>query len=72
VTELLPVHTPAWHVSVCVHLLPSLHDVLLATIVQVLVQQVVEPAIAGSQASPVSTSPSPQWLVALPLSENEP
>jgi len=25
-TGLLPVQTPAWHVSVCVHPLPSLHD----------------------------------------------
>ena len=26
-TGLEPVHTPAWHVSVCVHRLPSLHAV---------------------------------------------
>jgi hypothetical protein len=26
--ELLPVHTPEMHLSVCVHLLPSLQDVL--------------------------------------------
>ena len=27
VTGLVPVHVPAWHVSVCVQALPSLHDV---------------------------------------------
>ncbi len=26
-----PVHVPAWHVSVCVHALPSLHAVPFAT-----------------------------------------
>jgi hypothetical protein len=31
VTELAPVQTPAWHVSACVHALPSLHDVPLAS-----------------------------------------
>lgn len=30
-TGLLPVQTPPWHVSVCVHLLPSLHDVPFVT-----------------------------------------
>ena len=30
VTGLLPVQTPAWHESVCVHALPSLHDVPFA------------------------------------------
>ena len=30
VTGLLPVHVPAWHVSVCVHALPSLHVVPFA------------------------------------------
>ena len=30
VTGLVPVHVPAWHVSVCVQALPSLHDVPLA------------------------------------------
>ena len=30
VTGLAPVHTPAWHVSVCVHALPSLHEAPLA------------------------------------------
>ena len=29
-TGLLPVQVPAWHVSVCVHALPSLHAVPLA------------------------------------------
>jgi hypothetical protein len=29
-TGLDPVHTPDWHVSVCVHALPSLHDVPFA------------------------------------------
>jgi hypothetical protein len=29
-TGLAPVQVPAWHVSVCVHALPSLHDVPLA------------------------------------------
>jgi hypothetical protein len=31
VTALLPVHVPAWHVSVCVQALPSLHDVPLTS-----------------------------------------
>ena len=30
VTGLLPVHAPAWHVSVCVHAFPSLHAVPFA------------------------------------------
>jgi hypothetical protein len=30
VTGLAPVHTPLWHVSVCVHALPSLHAVPFA------------------------------------------
>ena len=29
-TGFVPVHTPAWHVSVCVHALPSLHAVPFA------------------------------------------
>ena len=31
-TGLLPTHAPAWHVSVCVQLLPSLHEVPFAAI----------------------------------------
>ena len=27
VTGLVPVHVPAWHVSVCVQALPSLHEI---------------------------------------------
>jgi hypothetical protein len=30
VTGFAPVHAPVWHVSVCVHMLPSLHAVPLA------------------------------------------
>src|SRR2546427_355120 len=41
-TGLLPVHVPFWHVSVCVHALPSLHGAVLFTCWQ--------PA-AGSQLS---------------------
>jgi hypothetical protein len=55
-----------------VHRLPSLQLVPFVTVVQVLVQQVVEFAAAGSHCSPVSTSPSPQWLTALPVKLNEP
>src|SRR5438093_95127 len=32
VTGLEPVHAPVWHVSVCVHALPSLHDVPLGAL----------------------------------------
>jgi hypothetical protein len=31
-TEFVPVHAPLWHVSVCVHALPSLHAVPLAAV----------------------------------------
>ena len=32
VTGLPPAHVPDWQVSVCVHRLPSLHDVPFATV----------------------------------------
>jgi hypothetical protein len=32
VTRSLPVHTPAWHVSVCVHASPSAHAVPFACV----------------------------------------
>jgi hypothetical protein len=32
VTELPPVQTPAWQVSVCVHAFPSLHAIPLAAL----------------------------------------
>jgi hypothetical protein len=32
VTGVLPVHTPAWHVSVCVHAFPSVHAVPFAAV----------------------------------------
>ena len=71
VTGFPPVHVPAWHVSVCVHALPSLHEVpFVATGLEqapVLVLQV--PAVwHASLAVQVTGAPPvhvPLWHVSL-------
>jgi hypothetical protein len=48
VTGLVPTHAPAWHVSLCVHALPSLHA--------------VPSAFAGFEHAPVAGSQVPaRW-----------
>jgi hypothetical protein len=53
VTGFAPVHAPAWHVSVCVHALPSLHAVPFG--------------FAGFEQSPVVVSQAATWHWSLAL-----